>query len=177
MRMFLGQGSNPRHSSDNTGSLSHCATRELLLYLFFNWISSTVKPKSYCLKIWISYFFFFFFFGKSKAQTCTAASNRKAELRGDRGSCSWWTKAYDQIPLPRWKPVWTMPFPHIHVLTWLPSSWAASLCLASSMGIGNLSFRMPVQMPQAPLQSILISLEELTRPCSRLLNILLCSFY
>ena len=30
MQKFLGQGSNPQHSSDNTGCLTHQATRELL---------------------------------------------------------------------------------------------------------------------------------------------------
>jgi len=37
MRKFWDQGSNPHHSSDNTGPLTCCATRELLncnLYLF-----------------------------------------------------------------------------------------------------------------------------------------------
>ena len=29
MQKFLGQGSNPCHSSDNTRSLTHCTTREV----------------------------------------------------------------------------------------------------------------------------------------------------
>ena len=45
MQMFSAWGSNPNHrsnpshSSDNTGSLTHCATRELWdLFFFFKWL-------------------------------------------------------------------------------------------------------------------------------------------
>lgn len=33
MLKFLGRGSNPCHDSDNTGSLTHCATRKCLQYI------------------------------------------------------------------------------------------------------------------------------------------------
>ena len=38
IQKFQGQGSNPRHSSESAGSLTHWATRELQYYHTFNWI-------------------------------------------------------------------------------------------------------------------------------------------
>ena len=45
MKKFPGQGSNPCHSSDNTESLTGCATEELLLNVFKNSRSyATITP-------------------------------------------------------------------------------------------------------------------------------------
>ena len=49
MWKFLGQGLNPSHSSDNTGSLTYyCTTRELLYIFFFFTISLTVGEIEVC---------------------------------------------------------------------------------------------------------------------------------
>ena len=51
MRYFLGQGSNLRHSSDNAGSLTHRAARELLIKLFFKHNDKT--GLFFSLDIWV----------------------------------------------------------------------------------------------------------------------------
>lgn len=102
---------------------------------------------------------FLTFFGKSKGPTQTAAGNRKTELRGQcsslpRGSCHNPNMIKDPLPLPLWataqlhKTLTRHAVPSFgSMLTWLPSSWDASIRCASLMGIGKQSFRIQFKCP------------------------------